>query len=271
MLRIRFDLEPILKNLKENKNDLIRGLAAVAIIEIMLLVVFFISINSKSELVLDKSNPTIIAAYTMNFVHKDIEHLAGNLFSFAFISFITLFILSLSGKVRFFYKILTINLILMPILVSIVWLFLSSPQLQRTMGFSAIVASFFGSFILLYIRDFMRRIKIYLDLSHVRNWIAGLIASMLAFVYLPYHKNIIMLGIPLAVAILFYVLTIKSMKSSNERFSTRKSILLVSSAFVLVPLLSDALFPLNIGNTDVLNHYTGFLFGFLVSSVYSLE
>ncbi|MEM5801993.1 MAG: rhomboid family intramembrane serine protease [Candidatus Aenigmatarchaeota archaeon] len=253
-----------LKILERNKDFLIRGLIIILTILSILIVIFFLPITFREKLVLNKFNPTIWTLYTTNFVHEDLEHLKWNLVGFATFSTLILIILSLFNSPKFFYKILLINLTVVPILLSIYWIFVET-QNQYSLGFSGIVASIFGSFVFLYV-DLFRTIKVNINSRYAFVWLITFVAFVFALTYFPFHNISVIMT--LIISIFFYAITIKNIQILNERLNKTLVVISLTLIMPIILVFSSPFFPIDmasINRTNLYTHFGGIVFGILTT------
>jgi hypothetical protein len=257
-----------IKHIRDNKRDFARGFAVIFLIETILVVIFLLPANIKNYFVLNRFHPTLASIYLMNFTHESVIHLAGNLAGFTIISFYVLLILSMMRKTSYFYKLLAVNLLLIPFILSLSWLYYQNnvikSQLQNTQGFSGINASLSGSLIFVFFFYIVETIKIKLNFNYAFYSFLFFMVFYLCLIYFKYLKQLTPFVVTSILSVSFYLLMIRSMKVLNEKLSKKLAVFFVSMPFVIIALLSNTFFPVNVGNVDILVHYFGFILGIVV-------
>jgi hypothetical protein len=260
-----------LKHIRDNKRDFTKGFTVIFLIEIILVVIFLLPANIKNYFVLNRFHPTLVSIYAMNFTHENIIHLVGNLVGFTIISFYVLLLLSIMRRTSYFYKLLAINLLLIPFILSLLWLHFQNnvikSLMQNTLGFSGINASLSGSLIFIFFLYIVKANKIDLNLNYAFYTFLFFTVFYLCLIYFQYLKELTPLIVTSILSFSFYLLTIRSIKVLNKKLNKKWAIFFVSLPFVIIALLSDTLFPANVGNTDILIHYFGFIFGIVVTFI----
>jgi len=260
-----------LKHIRDNKRDFTKGFTVIFLIEIILVVIFLLPANIKNYFILNRFNPTLVSIYAMNFTHENIIHLAGNLVVFTMISFYVLLLLSIMRKTNYFYKLLAINLLLIPVVLSLSWLYFQNnvikSLMQNTLGFSGINASLSGSLIFIFFLYIVKVNKIELNLNYAFYSFLFFTVFYLCLIYFQYLKQLTPLIVTSILSFSFYLLMIRSIKVLNKKLSKKWAIFLVSLSFVVIILFSNILFPVIIGNTDILIHYFGFILGIVVTFI----
>lgn len=145
--------------LHENKNEVIKVISLIMLVELVLVLLFFLPSSVKEQFILHKDYMNLIDLLGNHFVHENISHLLFNMVGYLLVS-IPLFLLVLKfGNVKTFYKLFVLNLTLVPIVVSLVWIPVNRyiwTSIQTTMGFSDINAAFMGSLIVAYALEYLK-------------------------------------------------------------------------------------------------------------------
>ena len=249
--------------MKKSDSNYIIILSAVALILIGL---FFLPHPLKKGFVLDTENPTIETAFISNYIHLTLEHLCGNLISYALISIFLLFLWSQLG-----YKNLNKNLILIflvfPIINSLACVIVFQEIIQKQMfanGFSAIVSALFGFLpysIILYLKKVHK-----VDFN--KSLLFIFLFSTILIVPIFYFNTFLLFIVILALAF--------SLKETSKDFTNifsslskklRTKILFFISVSIFISFLfSLSMFPKSItykeGVVNIFSHYLGYIFGF---------
>ncbi|MCW1311120.1 MAG: hypothetical protein OH333_05075 [Candidatus Parvarchaeota archaeon] len=232
----------------------------------------------KETLVFHRDYITPINIFTNHFVHEEFMHIAFNIISYVIVA-ILLWILSyVLKKEKIFYKLFLINLTIVPIVISLIWIPVNQfiwIGAQRVLGFSGIISSFCGMLIYTYIFLLYEKLKI----NTTYAYLSSLVLIPLLF-YLIYWKfSISNCVIMFSLSVVFIFTSYKTIKSVDKKCEAalirlcKKPKLVKSTVFILyflIFLFSLALFPTNFIYKNVaINffiHYVGFIIGIVVCS-----
>lgn len=136
--------------LSQNWKDLI----VIFIVPPALFLLFLLPNKVKEMLVLHRDYSNVYDIFTTNFIHEDFSHLAFNITAYAVVILLLYILLLTLNKKELFYTLLILNLSVVPILISLVWIPVNKlvwTGALRTLGFSGIVSSISGMVIYAYI------------------------------------------------------------------------------------------------------------------------
>jgi len=111
------------------------------LIPLALILFFVLPADLQNQIILKPLEPTLLSAFFSNYLHTNLEHLVGNLFSYLTVMLL-LFNLE-TDKKRFYFTALVMLTILPPISSTFIILVLSR-IISTSVGFSAIVAGLLG-------------------------------------------------------------------------------------------------------------------------------
>ncbi len=115
-------------------------LSFIILVSLVLIIFhFFLPIQLREKMVLDVRQQTLISIFFSNYLHADVEHLIVNVLPYIF-----LMIFTLETDKKRFYSISIVNLLIVPIIASLVVLFLDSGKIETYEGFSAVLFAFGG-------------------------------------------------------------------------------------------------------------------------------
>jgi len=249
-------VDNLLRHLKRDYKQLIKGFLIILIIVTLLKVIFYLTPKEvQSSLILERNKPNLLTMWSNHFIHFDETHLRGNIEGFLISSTSLLIVLFFTKNIKLFYKLLILNLTIIPILLSSGWLFLSKVGL-RIAGFSGVVASLFGSLLLcpLIILNILG-IKLNIDLFTL--WVISLLISILLLRYSPIHQyfylpRFILIIFLFILIILLFIWIFKTIEIENERkmsgiqklLTYLFSLLSLLAVLILTFWVSYPLFPL---------------------------
>jgi hypothetical protein len=265
-----------------NKTKLVKGIMPLAVVELVLFGIFFLPSGIKENLVLHKNYTDFIDLLGNHYVHEDIQHILNNAIAFPLITLpMMLFLLRFEKNNRLFYKLLLINLLIVPLLTSLIIMQSTrtiTTSIERTMGFSAINASLMGSFVMVYICRGLSNLKF----KKFFSFMAFIFLVPLMFV-LSYSKYVspafLMKVIPIlsiltvgCIVITFITIPKGVKKRIDRKYKKRSRFVLfyhMITPYVIVIAYSIALFPTNIVMNGSLvgfyNHYVGLILGILTT------
>jgi hypothetical protein len=255
--------------ISQNWKDLI----VIFMIPIVLFLLFLLPGNLKEMLVLHRDYSNVYDIFTTNFIHEEFSHLAFNVTAYIVVILLFYVLLLTLNKKELFYKLLIVNLSIVPILISLIWIpvnkFIWTGAL-RTLGFSGIVSSISGMVVYAYILLLHEKIKI--NTSYAYLSAIFFIPLLFTFIYFTFTMDILVITILLA--IVFSIATYKTVRTIDKKteanlikISKRPKLvkLLLPILYLVVILFSLALFPREFvqGNVriNLFIHYTGFIIG----------
>lgn len=260
------------ERIEKNKRDFLKGTLLIISIELVLVLLFFLPAHIKEQLVLHKGYTNFIDLLGNNYVHEDVFHLSYNMIGYLIVSTSFFMLVFLLGDMKIFYRMFLLNLVFVPLAVSIIWMPINENVwtiTNRTLGFSAVNAGLMGSVIISYVFDYLRLDKFNRILLSVFLPISLLL--LYAYIYL---KNPVLIAfiIPLVAIYVFSAfgaIPDKSWLRGLKQIAL--SSLFYTAPFIFVILFSWSLFPANIvtesGIVGVYNHFSGFLVGLVVAYV----
>jgi hypothetical protein len=250
-----------------------KDLIVIFMIPVALFLLFLLPSNLKEMLVLHKDYSNVYDIFTTNFIHDEFSHLAFNVMAYAVVILLLYILLLILNEKKLFYKLLIVNLSIVPILISLIWIpvnkFIWTGAL-RTLGFSGIISSISGMTVYAYILLLHEKIKIntfYAYLSAV-----FFIPLLFTLIYFTFKMDTLMITIVLAIG--FFITTYKTVRTIDKK--AEASLIKISKEpkivklalpilYVVVILFSLALFPREFAQGNVrINffiHYTGFIIG----------
>jgi len=244
-------VDNLLRHLKRDYKQLIGGVFAIFSIVILLIVIFYLTPKEvQSSLILERNKPNLLTMWSNHFIHFDETHLWGNIKGFLISSTFLLIVLFFTKNIKLFHKLLILNLTIIPILLSLAWLFIFTKEGLRIAGFSGVIGSFLSSSILLYLFRVTNIFGIRLNIALSSSWVGCSFILILLLTYYPAYQ-IIYLSMFILGTFLFTLYTLKTIKIEDKRRKLRKqklsTHLLILSLLLAVPvltlLLSAPLFP----------------------------
>jgi large-conductance mechanosensitive channel len=242
-------------------------------IPIVLFLLFLLPGNLKEILVLHRDYSSVYDIFTTNFIHEEFSHLAFNVMAYTIVIFLLYILLLTLNKKELFYKLLIINLSIVPILISLIWIPVNKFRWTgalRTLGFSGIVSSICGMVVYAYILLLHEKIKINTFYAYLSS--IFLIPLLFTLTYFTFTRDVVMIII--ALAIVFFITTYKTTRTIDKKAEANllktskrpKTVkLLLPILYLILILFSVALFPKEFiqGNIGVnfFIHYTGFIIG----------
>ena len=118
-------------------------------------------------------------------------------------------------NIKLFYKLLILNLTIIPILLSLAWLFIFTKEGLRIAGFSGVIGSFLSSSILLYLFRVTNIFGIRLNIALSSSWVGCSFILILLLTYYPAYQ-IIYLSIFILSTFLFPFYILKTIKIKTQ-------------------------------------------------------
>ncbi|MEM5882972.1 MAG: hypothetical protein QXQ77_01885 [Candidatus Aenigmatarchaeota archaeon] len=253
-----------------------KAILLIFLISAILFIIFCLPSDVKETLILHRDYVTPINIFTNHFVHEEFIHITFNTISYIIIVLLLWILCYILQKKKIFYKLFLINLTIVPIGISLIWLPVNRfiwVGAQRVYGFSGIVSSFCGILIYTYILLLHEKLKV----NKTYAYISSLTFIPLLFSLIYWKFSITNLLIIFCLLVVFLFTSYQTVKSVNKKYednltrTCKKLKLGKSSVFILyllIFLFSLALFPRNFIYGDVaINffiHYTGFIIGIVV-------
>lgn len=245
----------------------------LVLVPLPLTFLFILPETIQEDLVLHLESPNLLTAFTTHFVHGSSSHFLGNLT--AYVSFVTLiYLLSLlSGERRKFYLIFLIFVLAFPFILSSIDLLLL--ELETSKGFSGINSAFLGFLPISLFYFLKRKFSSGLKTSNsISLFFLG--CGIIAFIYSSQSiLEMILIILIFGLSAFYFWRTFKELKCGE----VRKSLggpkegggyleLAIVSALFFILVLPVSAFPSELaqkgGTVNILSHYSGFLFGFMV-------
>jgi hypothetical protein len=181
-----------------------------------LYLLFLLPADVKEMLILHRDYFNGVDIFANNFVHEDFSHLESNLA--AYIVFISILYIALFNNRRLFYILLMINLSIVPLVISLIWIPINRfiiRQILTTRGFSGIVSSIIGMVVFVYVLYLHKKIKI--NILYAYYSLLFFSALLLALTYLPLEKNLLVIIFLFAIFLFELYQTIKSIDKRAEK------------------------------------------------------
>lgn len=254
------------------------GLTLIFIILVILFFIFYLPSDVKELLILHRDYSNIYDLFTNHYVHEDFtNHLFPNMLTYLGAASSLYFTLSTLNEKRFFYKLFAFNCLIMPFILSLIWIPVNRlilTSFTRCYGFSGIAAAFLGLFIFAWMLLLHRKFAVNLTYAHFSA--TFLIALTFTLTYFkPTTAIIATTMLLLAFFIVFAYRTIKNIdpqaknklqeKIRNPTIANLIPPALYLLILVTIVILSLSLFPIQfIQNGITVNifiHYAGLLLG----------
>lgn len=245
----------------------------LAISPTIIFLIHLLPSSVKQGLVLDYTDPTIIAAYTSHFVHLSTSHLAVNLFGYILVASLTYFLALASGQRKQFLIVHLIFILALPFALSgmnLLW------QWQGMgLGFSGIVMAFVG-YLPLVLLEFVG-IRFDLPVNQRQAiWMFPISVAVAGYIALPFMYSLPLIFVALLSSIsLLWEITSKLSSEKLHSLKYRLDIpgnieftILGGAVVFIYPFVSFS--PDLIVEDGVLNVYThglGLCIGFAISYI----
>lgn len=244
----------------------------------LILAILFLFPCLNQYLSLNIYNPSWWQIITSHFVHRDFNHLIGNIGIFLLLGISQLVIVSRIKEEKKYFYLLLLLIASFPLVGSLVAISLYPkliPSLKNAMGASGIVSAFFGAGYMLSL--FVLSKKKWLLNIYALNISLIYVGLMLMLSYYKYYKNtsIIIFG---CIALAFFLYQYKNelkviyyeiSKATQQNWLYAFSLILALLFFISLPRI---LFPLNVmaekSMIDFFMHYIGIIYGLIFSFIY---
>jgi hypothetical protein len=242
------------------------------IIPLVLFLFFGLPENLQNQIILKPLEPTIISAFFSNYLHTNIEHLAGNL-SFYLIVMLLLFNLE-TDKKRFYVTALGLFVILP--LISSASIILVLSRINSSLGFSGIVSGFLGYMV--YTLYAKVKQNYYSQLTYKFLWLLLMLNVFVWSISWPNYNSLIISSVMTVLLLYANWKAIKetwlkiniNVKSSVKGFLPRIGFISLTLAFAVFGML--ILLPRDIVNQgnmiNILAHYIGYQCGWILPVIY---
>jgi hypothetical protein len=261
-----------LKKSRVKAREILLDLLAILAIPLILLILhFFLPENLKEMLILHKSYLIGYELLTNHFIHDNLQHLKGNILYYLISICLLYFPLLALNKRKLFYTLFILNLTILPIIISLVWIpininILPQQYAQKSFGFSGIVSSFLGMAVYAWILFFNKILGINTPFAYI-SFILVILVSF-AFIYTP--NNLFLIFSTFSISLILLILTFKSINNKAEEKLVRRTrfplIVKLLKAYIFVLYLglyafAFEMFPYNPTGTNIMVHYIGFVIG----------
>jgi len=262
----------LLKKSRVKAREILLDLSTILAIPLLLSILHFsLPENLKEMLILHKSYLIGYELLTNHFIHDNLQHLQGNIEYYLVLICLLYFPLLALNKRKLFYTLFILNLTILPIIISLIWIpininILPQKYAQRSFGFSGIVSSFLGMAVYAWILFFNKTLGINTLFAYISFMLVILVSF--ALIYTP--NNLLLIFSTFAISLVLLILTFKSIKKKAEERLVRRAkfplIVKILKAYVFVlyfGLFAFAfeMFPYNPAGTNIMVHYIGFVIG----------
>lgn len=240
--------------------------------------VMLLPANIQEGLKLNLQNPKFWEFLTSGFVHNSTSHYFDNLVAFIILILLQVILINKMKLQKGYSYLLFFTIVSFPIASSIVKILLYPslmPMVKISCGSSGIISALVGFIPMVWIIYLSKTSKKNLCTFSFFGMILSFIVLSFVIAYFPYHKNILLTLIIIAVIVAFTVSYKKSIKHISLTIIREKNkLLLFYLLFLPLFFLSSPLltFPLKLiqGNNsvDFFAHYIGFIYGFFISFVF---
>lgn len=263
----------------KNKTLEAKGLLLIFLVPIILVFVFYLPRGVKEMLILHRDYSNFYDILTTHYVHEEFTHLIGNVLTYLGATLILYFFLAILKEKRFFYKIFLTNCLLIPTLISLIWIPTNKfiwTSATKSYGFSGIASAFLGTLIFASILLLQRLFKLKPLYAYLSS--TTLITLIFAITYFTFIENTA--TVLLLISTCFILFTYKTIKSIDPEAKKeliekmRKPMVVKILPFLLyiqIFTFSIGLFPSQfIQGSKAINfliHYLGFMLGIGIAYV----
>jgi len=262
----------LLKKSRVKAREILLDLSAILAIPLLLSILhFFLPENLKEMLILHKSYLIGYELLTNHFIHANLQHLQGNIEYYLISICLLYFPLLALNKRNLFYTLLILNLTILPMIISLIWIpininILPQQFAQRSFGFSGIVSSFLGMAVYAWILFFNKILGINTLFAYISFTLVILVSF--ASIYTP--NNLLLIFSTFSISLILLILTFKSINKKAEEKLVRRTrfplVVKLLKAYIFVlyfGLFTFAfeMFPYNFAGTNIMVHYIGFVIG----------
>lgn len=239
-------------------------------IPMVLLGVFTLSAARREALAFSYTDPTVLTAFTANFVHLDVGHLLANLGAYALVVPVVYLLSVLSGKRRRFWIVFTVFLVVFPVALSFLNLAIARPG--AGIGFSGINMAFVG-YLPIALAGYA---AVRFDVGPERDLAGALFFAGIALIAVLSVQSVLTYGLAVAalLAALLYWLSMLEHRG-GARFDVRAAVnaagdfeLAVAGIvlFAGLPLIAFPIDPaLDAGTVNLYIHLLGYALGFIAT------
>lgn len=249
-----------------------RDLVLVSLVPVVLTLVVLLPQRVQVGLALDYGSPTLVMRFMSAYVHAGYGHYINNLMAYVVLVVPTYLLCALSGKRRVFWSVFLVFVLVLPFVLSAFDLWLLDAKIGR--GFSGVDGAFLGFLpvaLVVFLRErYSGRIRVVHSTS-----LFMFTATYIAYTYSGWSKTALAtLGLFL-LALLYVVYSVgwdelgficRSLARPKGYFE------LVLTSLLFFVLYSLLVFPADITGEEsvvnILSHYIGFSFGFLIPHTY---
>lgn len=270
-------MEETLINKKQPKNlgVWIAGIIYFVIIPLILTVVFLISDSLKEVLLLYPNNPTFVSIIGSNYLHTTFPHFISNLI-FYLVIMVFIFTFDVATNKKMLFVNLPLLFIVLPIVSSVVNVIIFSDLgvSAPSNGFSAIVAGVFG-YLAFSTSHFIREYYgIKFDRSIIQlMWLILYINLLIVSLIYGYYLAVVVLSVLVLFSIFYTARDIKKIFSLLRKLKRPARVAIFVSLYLCLCVGVIGLFPESLKNSgnlvNILAHYVGYVFGFMVPALVS--
>lgn len=252
------------------------GIIYFLIIPLVLVIVFLASDIVRGFLLLYPQNPTLISIIGSNYLHTTFLHFMSNLvFYLVLMAFIFTFDALTNRKMLFVN--LPLLFIVLPIVSSlvnvIVFSYLGSNLPSK--GFSAVVAGVFGylAFSTLHFIKGYYEVKFEKSILHLM-WLIFYINLLIISLVYGHYLAVVIIFVLVVISIFYTKKDILRIFSLLRRLKRSARVVIFVSFYLCLFVGVIGLFPENLKNNgslvNILAHYVGYIFGFMVPAIVSM-
>jgi len=121
-----------------------RDVLALLLVPAALTGIYLLPDGIRFRFALAYAHPTPLSLYLANFTHLTLEHLLSNLVGYLFVAPIAFVLCALADRKRMFWAVFTVYLTVFPFILSLLNVELSRNTARIGLGFSGVLAAFFG-------------------------------------------------------------------------------------------------------------------------------
>jgi membrane associated rhomboid family serine protease len=278
-----------MKTIKDKSSQKQHFIKNITLIDIVLLLIFplilfilmFLPSKIHTILTLNIHDPSWWQFLTNAFMHKDWNHLKGNLMGYLFFIIPTFLIILRNNNKKQFYKVLFWTILTTPIITSLVtiWIYPQVvPTVLSSQGASGIIAGLLGTMFMFFLSDMYIKSKNKLKIKNFLSLgilLSVFIVAVINYIYYTRSWSVILI-IAIIIAIIIWLIYALKKQIKNiiknliaeyrvSKFNYYLTMFL-PLLFIFVPF---QLFPsqLKTGGAvvDIFVHYVGLLYGILIS------
>ena len=264
--------------MKNSMKDKISDFTIIFIVAIALIVIYCLPDGVKESLILHRDYVNFYDLLTTHFVHEDFSHLLLNMVVYLGAALLLYFFLSALNERRLFYKLFVINCLIMPFILSFLWVPVNRSiwtWSMRCFGFSGIVSAFLGSLIAVYMLFLHKKLKV----NTLYTYMSAISLTILIFVLIYFVLIWVTIVATILLLSFFTIAAFKTIKSINPRIKSEiqekiknptiaklfSPIILCSMLYMAIFIISLSIFPARFiqenSTINIFIHYAGFIIG----------